>query len=1240
MPDTTVTSQIIDPISEDVNELERAIEGALVHIQGPETITGLKIFTQAITSPQFIGAFTGNVTGGITNGILLSNLDMNGFELTGFTGAGLGLEELANRGVANGYAPLGATALVAAQYLGTGGVGGGTKFLADDGTFKTVSTESTFEFDPQAANTIFAGPASGADAEPTFRALVANDIPTVLRATTFTSPITLPGEVNEMPQIILGTTTTIGALVNALDNFYINSVPANGRVVFGRGRSGFTGGVESMRIMGGVNIGGTVDPGATHLTVIGDVKTTNLHANSTTFNLVNATPTTVNFAGAATSLNMGSIASGVTTLNSPTVSLSGTLLQPVTAYNTNLGSLSKKFLSLHAAELWVETLVAQDTMATIGGRILVGPTTSLIADLSTGATTIDVKHNNLASGDRVYMEADLKVEFMAVTSGATVITGGFRYSVTRNLDGTGANEWFAGDAVFNTGTTGNGFIDLYSVRGVKAATEVGPTIVGNVRNSATYNDWSARWAIGNLKGLYDYGTTIFGAAFGRYATAGQTWLSVDETNGFRVVNNVTTRIWLKADGSGYVANSLIAWDTSGNLTVTGNATIGGFSIGTDYIRDVANSFGLASTVTGGDDVRFWAGNTFANRGTAPFRLTEAGALTATSATIAGSITATGGTIGGWTINSTYIAKDTGTNATSAGLAPTDFPFFAGGTFANRATAPFRVTPAGALTASNATIAGSVTATSGALGGWTMGATSLISGSGANTVGLDSGGTNPAIYAGSATPGSAPFRVTQAGALTATNATISGSVTATGGTIGGFNIGADYIRDTANSFGLASTVTGGDDVRFWAGNTFASRATAPFRLTEAGLLTATSATITGAITATSGSITGLLTLSGASGAISLGTTPPSSATVGTGIWLDRTGLYALSANTQEVTLTSAGLTAGGGNVVLDSTGLSFTSTTAYSPVSAVEWLSGSTLVGSMFNVNSSGVSGVSDSRIQAIGLASATTGFNIAGLEAYNSGVTNGGAFRVYSTPSPLRTYFTFEALGASPLTGVRIGGTGVPGHTLDVYGDVWIDTDLEVEDDLILGGVLNPNGDPLIMGALAGASTTPNAEIRLGRATSAITDDVLGMISFYTSDASSNAAGRQCAIKAITSEAGGRNSALAFFAGTGTEDSSVEVMRCTATRNLKLGGTAARAAVQGTFHIDIFDGTAPTGTMTNGISLFSVTGKLKSIDAAGLAGHVLSASALNVVAPTAPNRTLTVDVNGTTLYLAAKTTND
>ena len=108
-----------------------------------------------------------------------------------------------------------------------------------------------------------------------------------------------------------------------------------------------------------------------------------------------------------------------------------------------------------------------------------------------------------------------------------------------------------------------------------------------------------------------------------------------------------------------------------------------------------------------------------------------------------------------------------------------------------------------------TIVGDVTASSGAIGGWTIGATDLTSGSGANTVGLDSGGSNPAIYCGSATPGSAPFRVTQAGALTASNATVTGTITtsaltADGGTIGGWDLSSTTIESTNNRVILDSS----------------------------------------------------------------------------------------------------------------------------------------------------------------------------------------------------------------------------------------------------------------------------------------------------------------------------------------------------------------------------------------------------------------------------------------------------
>jgi hypothetical protein len=237
-------------------------------------------------------------------------------------------------------------------------------------------------------------------------------------------------------------------------------------------------------------------------------------------------------------------------------------LLPAVGYDLNIGSLAKKYLTLHAAELWVETLVAQNTIATIGGRILVGPTTTLTRDLAAAATTIYVKHNEMAFGDRVYMEASGKVEFMAITSGPTLqAEGDYAYTVTRDLDGTGANDWYAGDALFNTGTAGQGFIDIYSVHGIKHASQYGPAIVGNVRMSNTYNDWEEHWAIGQLNGVYGYSSDVYGVALGRYSpTAKSAYLTMDATSGLQ--------IWSRDNGASVLRAK---WDIDGNILIGRNA---------------------------------------------------------------------------------------------------------------------------------------------------------------------------------------------------------------------------------------------------------------------------------------------------------------------------------------------------------------------------------------------------------------------------------------------------------------------------------------------------------------------------------------------------------------------------------------------------------------------------------------------------------------------------------------------
>ena len=65
--------------------------------------------------------------------------------------------------------------------------------------------------------------------------------------------------------------------------------------------------------------------------------------------------------------------------------------------------------------------------------------------------------------------------------------------------------------------------------------------------------------------------------------------------------------------------------------------------------------------------------------------------------------------------------------------------------------------------------------------------------------------------------------------------------------------------------------------------------------------------------------------------------------------------------------------------------------------------------------------------------------------------------------------------------------------------------------------------------------------------------------------------------------------------------SGVPTLYIMTTGNVKIQGVATRATTEGTNHLDIFDGTAPVGTLTNGVSLYSTAGELRVMDSGGTA---------------------------------------
>lgn len=228
---------------------------------------------------------------------------------------------------------------------------------------------------------------------------------------------------------------------------------------------------------------------------------------------------------------------------------------------------------------------------------------------------------------------------------------------------------------------------------------------------------------------------------------------------------------------------------------------------------------------------------------------------------------------------------------------------------------------------NAFIKGAIVASSGSIGAWKITNGSIVDVTG--VVGLSNSvtaGDDIRIWAGNSTPLNAPFYVTESGLLKATSASITGSIVANSGYIGGAN-GWTITDRTIYGGNVTGSYTGmiqgsGSIKAFFAGANNTSGGSALFYVTAEGNLYAQSAELTGAIYATSGCIVGQLNMLGEQSSIAIGATPPTSSASGTGIWIDRGGIYGLSNDIQQVILdsTNGKITAAGGLMYIDAEGI--------------------------------------------------------------------------------------------------------------------------------------------------------------------------------------------------------------------------------------------------------------------------------------------------------------------------------
>lgn len=181
-------------------------------------------------------------------------------------------------------------------------------------------------------------------------------------------------------------------------------------------------------------------------------------------------------------------------------------VQPRTTDAYDLGSATLLWRKIYASE-FDTVLFSQNTITLLGGWLMVSKGEgSVDVAVATGTTSIDfgAGADTLAVNDFILFRATGKVEYMKVTG----IGAGNVRTVTRNVDGSGADTWAKGAPWVNLGNVGAGRIELNAYDTPR---------ISILEQGATYNAQTERIRIGDLASWQGAGLTGYGLAIGDYS---------------------------------------------------------------------------------------------------------------------------------------------------------------------------------------------------------------------------------------------------------------------------------------------------------------------------------------------------------------------------------------------------------------------------------------------------------------------------------------------------------------------------------------------------------------------------------------------------------------------------------------------------------------------------------------------------------------------------------------------------
>jgi hypothetical protein len=327
----------------------------------------------------------------------------------------------------------------------------------------------------------------------------------------------------------------------------------------------------ALQVAGGVGIGGAVYANSS-LSVAGTLNANGsggIVTNQTSFPLVNTTATTVNFAGAATTLTVGA-STGTATINNATVTLANATTLNVNGTSPTIASTSTGTLTLFNTSLLTVNAFCAATSLNLGAT---SGTTTVRNDLV-------VNGNMQVNGLISYQDAtnvrvsDKNMELAYVTA----VTG-----ITGTISGTSTSTTITGLSSVNglipgmvlTRTSGAGvFGGTCTIASIDSLTQISiTTTASNTAGSVTFNAGGATDVTADGGGI-----TVKGATdkTWQYTNATTSWNSSEHINlasGKAYYINGTSVLSGTALGSGVTSSSLTSVGTLTSLAVGGTTTL-------------------------------------------------------------------------------------------------------------------------------------------------------------------------------------------------------------------------------------------------------------------------------------------------------------------------------------------------------------------------------------------------------------------------------------------------------------------------------------------------------------------------------------------------------------------------------------------------------------------------------------------------------------------------------------------